>query len=109
MRRVVVLFASAALAVSLGSVSPSLVTATQQKSGTISCSASARHSFLTVRYSDWVGAWAPGISTPYYYGYYDGLMHVYEGQGRDYGGSWKAQANPLLDFQYTYAFCSSQI
>jgi hypothetical protein len=57
MRRVVVLFASAALSVTLGSVSPSLVTATQQESGTISCSSSARHSFLTVRYSDWVGAW----------------------------------------------------
>lgn len=106
MKRVV---ASLALAVSLTAVCAGLVTATQQETGTISCGISAKHSFLTVRYSDWVGAWAPGISSPYYYGYYDGLMHVYEGQGRDYGGSWKAQGNPLLDYQYTYAFCSAQI
>lgn len=51
----------------------------------------------------------PGISSVCYYGYYDGLMHVYEGRGRDYGGNWKAQGNPLLDYQYTYAFCSAQI
>ncbi len=61
--------ASLFIAISLTALGGGRVAATQQETGVISCAISARHSFLTVRYSDWVGAWAPGISSAYYYGY----------------------------------------
>lgn len=80
--------------------------ATQTESGTISCSSPQKHSFLRERFNDWIGARAPGLSSYYYFGWYDGLWHVWDGQGLDFGGSWRAQANPSLDYAGTYAYCS---